>query len=79
MSIRNVLLFAAIAGAFVLLVRKQGGQAAVAPSDSPDKTPDEAPVVHLVEETLHQHAGEDNPVVHAFEAALEHKSGEVTA
>ncbi len=33
--------------------------------------PDNAHVVHLVEETLHKHEGEDNPVVHAFEAALE--------
>ncbi len=71
MSIRNVLLFAAIAGAFVVLVRILEGKANAAPED--------VPVTHLVEETLHQHAGEDNPIVHAFEAALEQKGGAAAA
>ena len=32
---------------------------------------DDSPMIHVVEETLHTHAGEDSPMVHAFEEALE--------
>ncbi len=34
--------------------------------------------VHVVEEVLHKHAGEDTPFVHAFEEALEHEMQDET-
>ena len=60
----QLLLIVGAAAAAYWLVKKY------APESLPQAA-DNAPVVHLVEETLHDHAGEDSPMVHAFEAALE--------
>ena len=54
-------LLAAVGAAYLLLKKK-------------DEAPATTPVVRVVEETLHQHEGEDNPIVHAFEEALEQKA-----
>ena len=62
MNAKSLLLIILAAGAAVLLLRKSG-----APK------PSQSPVVHLVEETLQEHQGEDSPVVLAFEAALAHQ------
>ena len=62
MKLQTVLFWGAVAGAAYLLLRKSNGE-----------TGKSADVVHVVEETLHKHEGEDNPIVHAFEQALEHK------
>ena len=59
-----LLLLGVAAGAYWLLTKK-------APGSLPSAEGDDAPVIHVVEETLHQHAGEDSPMVHAFEEALE--------
>ncbi len=68
MNTRNTLVFLAAAAVAVVVVKKFAGRSETASGGSPDNSR----VAHLVEETLHQHEGEDNPVVHAFEAALEH-------
>ncbi len=62
MKTQNLLLLVAGVGIMYLLLRKKDTEAAA------------APVVRVVEETLHQHEGEDNPIVHAFEEALEQKA-----
>ena len=62
MKTQNLLLWLAVAGIAYLLLKKK------------DEAPATTPVVRVVEETLHQHEGEDNPIVHAFEEALEQKA-----
>lgn len=59
-----LLLLGVAAGAYWLLTKKD-------PAAPPKVEVDDSPVVHEVEETLHQHAVEDNPMVHAFDEALE--------
>jgi len=59
-----LLILGVAAGAYWLLTKKSPGLAEKAEAD-------DAPVIHVVEETLHKHAGEDSPMVHAFEEALE--------
>ena len=59
-----LLILGAVAGAYWLLTKKS-------PEAAGKADVDDSPVVHVVEETLHQHAGEDSPMVHAFEEALE--------
>ena len=77
MKIRTILLMAGIAAGAVYLLRKSGtSQPPSAATQAPESTaqaPISAePVVHMVEETLHQHEGEDNPAIHAFEEAVSH-------
>jgi hypothetical protein len=75
-------LVAAASVVYFLKTVTNKAQKAGSPAAAPSKA-DNSQVVHLVEETLHQHEGEDNPIVHAFEAALEqetkHSNGLVTA
>ena len=71
MKLQTVLFWAAVAGAAYLLLKKP--EAAPSGATGRSLNPDDAPVLHVVEETLHKHEGEDNPIVHAFEEALEHK------
>ncbi len=81
MKKRNIVVLLAVVGAAYLALKgkKQAeataGAAGVTPSATVSETPMVEPVVHLVEETLHQHEGEDSPIVHAFEEALEEKAG----
>jgi len=63
MKIMQLLLIVGAAIGLYWLVNKY------APASPPLAAGDDAPVVHVVEETLHDHAGEDSPMVHAFEAA----------
>lgn len=65
MKTQNLLLLLAAAGAAYLALRKKDTAA----------EPAAAPVVRVVEETLHKHESEDSPVVHAFEEALAEKAG----
>lgn len=65
------LMVGAAAGAYWLVSKY--GTPAPPPVKSAPKS-DNSQVVHLVEETLHSHAGEDNPIVQAFEAALEQET-----
>lgn len=58
-----LLILGVAAGAYWLLTKKSPG--------AEKAETDDAPVIHVVEETLHKHAGEDSPMVHAFEEALE--------
>lgn len=69
MKTQNLLFLLAGAAIVYLLLRKQ----------EEAKEQAAAPVVRVVEETLHKHEGEDNPIVHAFEAALEQKAGHEAA
>jgi hypothetical protein len=62
MKMQNMLFLLAVAGIAYLLFKKQSENSAP------------APLVPLIEETLHKHTGEDTPVVHAFEEALEQKN-----
>lgn len=81
MKKRNIVFLVALTGAvYVALKNKKqseapAGAAGVTPSATVSETPMAESVVHAVEETLHQHGGEDNPVIHAFEEALEEKAG----
>lgn len=59
-----LLMLGIAAGAYWLLTKK-------APGSLPTADADDSPVIHVVEETLQQHAGEDSPTVHAFGEALE--------
>ncbi len=68
-----VLLAAAAGAAYLIKTYSDKAPSAGSPVSAPPKV-DNSQVVHLVEETLHQHEGEDNPIVHAFEAALEHET-----
>lgn len=71
MKTQKLLLLLAVAAVALLVFKKQDGAQATGGSAESDHSP----VVQVVEETLHQHEGEDNPIVHAFEEALEHKAG----
>ncbi len=71
MKTQKLLLLLAVAAAALLVFKKQDGPQATGGSGEPNNSP----VAQVVEETLHQHEGEDNPIVHAFEEALEHKAG----
>ena len=75
MNTRTLFIALAAAAGAAYLVKTLSNKAQKAGS-LPSVTPkaDNSQVVHLVEETLHQHEGEDNPIVHAFEAALEHET-----
>ncbi len=75
MKPQNLLLLFAAAGAAYLLLKKQDGSAAATGRKTTATEPAVAPVVPMVEETLHKHEGEDNPIVHAFEEALAQKAG----
>ena len=69
MKATQLLLVAGAAAAAYWLSRNYGQGASKSQAVS-----DNSPVVHLVDETLHKHEGEDNVMVHAFEAALEQKT-----
>ena len=72
MKKRNLLFLLALTGAaYLALKKKKEGDV---PLGTVSETPMAEPVVHVVEETLHKHEGEDNPIVHAFEEALEEKA-----
>ena len=70
MKTQSLLLLLAVAGGAYLLLKKQEAS----PATAGVKKPAAEPVIHVVEETLHQHEGEDNPIVHAFEEALAEKA-----
>ena len=90
MKKRNIVFLLALTGAvYVALKNKKQAEAPAATGGATPsatvteapiikapiiKTPMAEPVVHVVEETLHRHEGEDNPIVHAFEEALEQKA-----
>jgi len=59
-----VLVLCVAAGAYWLVARETA-------ESLPKVEADDSPMIHVVEETLHTHAGEDSPMVHAFEEALE--------
>lgn len=80
MNARTAIL-ALAGGALVLLLIKsfrsqpEKGASSAAPQGQPAQTPsapEASPVVSVVEETLHQHEGEQSPFVAAFEEALHH-------
>ena len=83
MNVRSFLISLAAAAGAVYLIKTFANKAQNANSPAALPKADNSQVVHLVEETLHQHEGEDSPIVHAFEAALEqetkHSNGLVTA
>ncbi len=67
MNARTLMLALAGGGLVLLLIKSFQIQ----PPQSPKaQMPGSAPVVSLVEETLHQHEGEHSPFVEAFEQAL---------
>ena len=76
MNVRTAIL-AVFGGTLAVLLikalRSQPLKSASAPDPSPAvsaATSDPSPVVAIVEETLHQHEGEQSPFVEAFEEAL---------
>ena len=71
MKAQKLLLLLAVTAAALLVFKKQSDSQTVGGSADAENSP----VAKVVEETLHQHEGEDNPIVHAFEEALEHKAG----
>lgn len=80
MNARTTIL-ALAGGALVLLLIKsfrsqpEKSASSAAPQGQPVQTssaPEASPVVSVVEETLHQHEGEQSPFVAAFEEALHH-------
>lgn len=75
MNIKTLIVLLAAAAVAAYLIKNDRGKAQNAASQAPamPKT-DNSQVVHLIEETLHRHEGEDNPIVQAFEAALEHET-----
>lgn len=90
MKKRSIVLLLALAGAGYLALKNKkqaetlAGTVSETPAAAPATQAESAavaaePVVHLVEETLHKHEGEDNPVVHAVEEALEQKAGHADA
>ena len=69
MNPKNLFVLLAAATGAAYLIKTYSSKKTGSPASAPVNE-DNAKVVHLVEETLHQHEGEDNPIVHAFEAAL---------
>lgn len=75
----RIAILAVLGGSLALLLTRvlksqsPKSRPALTPDASPvvsAATPDASPVVSIVEETLHQHEGEQSPFVAAFEEAL---------
>ena len=71
MKTSTFLLITGALAAGVYLLGRPGKTVVVGSSPAPEE--DASAVVHLVEETLYQHEGEDSPIVHAFEEAVAHQ------
>jgi hypothetical protein len=67
MNVRSTILALAGAALALLLIKSFQSQPE---RSAPSPAPDPGPVASMVEETLHQHEGEQSPCVAAFEEAL---------
>ena len=74
MNVRNVMTFAAIMAALLLLAQALRQQNAQVTGTRSVNAPG-SPIPSMVADTLHQHEGEESTFVHAFEEALEHRAG----